>query len=494
MGRRIAISPTECTIVLLVVLALVQFATPVNAQPPMASAWVTQPVSLDGRMTTAEEWSDAIPVDLTFSNRLQPELRRHLSVRVWIKNDQRWIFLLASVKWPANDIDRRDRFRLYLYSGSTKVNGTIQDASEVYFDGSTYDGYGVLRLGQGWFYSDDDKMSPPGENNVKGAASYNGTHYWFELGKTLNTGDRYDFSLVPGQTYANAELNFRDISATSEEGNHNCPIILNLAPVLPSVGLTEPEHGAISGVSRVDFKAYILGHLSKVTLVVEAKDNDMKFNQERGLYESSLTLPDGVYKWRVNALGVLGNVSSIPERTLTVDTTKPVVTIRSPTSGEAIKKSEVLVSWEALDATSGIAKVDVKVDASDWIDVTGKTSHTVAWLGEGNHEVRVRATDRAGNIAEKVATFTFLPPPWYATYWYIPTGAVAAVAAIAAVMISRKRPPKPPTKPPDVKPARIEPLPKPPTRKQLLKELEELYRSGKITETAYRRLKKKYET
>jgi len=190
-------------------------------------------------------------------------------------------------------------------------------------------------------------------------------------------------------------------------------------------------------------------------------------------------------------LGVLGNATSMSERSLTVDTTKPAVTIRSPTSGEVVRKSEVLVSWEALDATSGIAKVEVKVDASDWVDVTGKTSYVPAWLVEGNHEVRVRVTDKAGNADEKVATFTFQPPPWYVTYWYVLGIPVAAVVGIAAIR-SRRRPPRLPVKPPEAKPLKI--VPRPPKREELLKELEELYRSRKITESSYRRLKKKYET
>lgn len=53
--------------------------------------------------------------------------------------------------------------------------------------------------------------------------------------------------------------------------------------------------------------------------------------------------------------------------------------------------------------------------------------------------------------------------------------------------------PKFPMKPPEVKPLGIEPQPKPATREQPLKELEELHRSGRIAETAYRRLKRKYE-
>ena len=147
--------------------------------------------------------------------------------------------------------------------------------------------------------------------------------------------------------------------------------------------------------------------------------------------------------------------------------------------------------WEALDATSGIAKVEVKIGTSDWTDVTGKTSYTATLVVEGSHEVKVRAIDRADNIAEEVRTLTTIPPPSYTINWYVPLARVAAVVAIAATMATCRRRP---VKPPEAKPPKIAPAPRSPTRKNLLKELNDLYKSGKISETAYRRLKKKYET
>jgi len=372
------------------------------------------------------------------------------------------------------------------------VPGAMADEFCVHFGGWTRDQYRVVKEDGTEDLYTDTQVSPPGENNVSGGASYDGTYYWFEFGKPLNTGDRYDLVLMPGQIYTNVRFLVLDASVLADADRiYQITSAMTLAPVLPSINSASPVHQMIMSVSQVDFSASVSGHLSKVTLLVE-REYEMKFNEKTGLYEASLTLADGTYKWRVNALGVLGNATTMPERSLTVDATKPAVTIRSPTSGEIVRKSEVLVSWEALDATSGIAKVEVKIDASDWIDVTGKTSYTALWVAEGNHEVRVRATDRAGNVAEQSITFSTSPPPWYATYWYVPLGAVAAVVAVAAVMKSRGRPPKPP-KPPEVKPLKIEPPPKPPTREELLKELEELYRSGRIAETAYRRLKKKYE-
>lgn len=489
MGRRTVALLARSVILLLAMLTGAQMTNHVNAQPPptISSGWMTQPVVVDGRMTTADEWSDAIAVDLTLSETYGQE-KRLISARVWIKNDLKHFCILMSVKWPTKDVDQRDTFQFFIRLG---YKG---DASEVNALGRTNDFYVVRITTQPGLEQDqsleDAKMSPPGKNNVEGGASYDGTRYWFELRKELNTGDPYDLVLVPGQRYYEAYLNMRGYTSG---GKYETKVMLQLAPVLPSIEIVKPEHEAITRVSQVNFTALALGHLNKVALVVE-KEHDMKFNEKTGLYESLLTLADGTYKWLVKAEGVLGNVTTIPERSLTVDATKPTIVILSPASGAVIEKSEVYVSWQCSDATSGIAFVELKVNALDWIDVTGKSSHTVTGLAEGNHEVRVRAIDKAGNVAEKIVTFTFLPPPWYVTYWYLPVISVATVVAIATIMISRRRPPKLPTKPPEVEPLRVEPPARPPTREELLKELEELYKSSRITETAYRRLKKKYET
>jgi len=311
MKRKVIALFTRLTLLVPAMLTCAQAMVPVRAQLSISSGWMTQPVILDGQITTATEWSDAVPVDLVLKN--TPGVT--IPGRIWIKNDLKWIYILAAVKWPANDIDGGDSFRFHIYDGPVSLpikSGTISDESGIQFSGWTIDKYDI----EGGDWRDDNQMSPPGQIDVRGGASYDGTQYWFEFGKPLNTGDRYDLVLVPGQTYSVVRLRFRD----------------NSDPNAPS-------------------------------------------------YDSYATL----------------------------------------------------------------------------------------YLASA------------------------LPSPWYATYWHIPIILVAVIVVIAAVTISRRRPPKLPTRPPEVKPFKIDRPPKPPTREHLLKELEELYRSGRIAETAYRRLKKKYE-
>ena len=56
--------------------------------------------------------------------------------------------------------------------------------------------------------------------------------------------------------------------------------------------------------------------------------------------------------------------------------------------------SEVTISASASDAVSGIASLDVKVDGGGWVSYGGPIT-----LGEGSHNVDLRAVDVAGNTA-----------------------------------------------------------------------------------------------
>ncbi|MBN1219629.1 MAG: hypothetical protein JXM69_11920 [Anaerolineae bacterium] len=49
-----------------------------------------------------------------------------------------------------------------------------------------------------WY--EDTQASPPGESNVAGAMSEDGTYVWFEFRKALNSGDDYDWSWRAGDT------------------------------------------------------------------------------------------------------------------------------------------------------------------------------------------------------------------------------------------------------------------------------------------------------
>jgi hypothetical protein len=173
--------------------ASVQMATSVVSQ------WLVNPVKLDGKITSVSEWSDTVSYDLTLvriygwpNRRIGPET---LTARFWFKNDATWLYLLVRVAWPASDIDVYDGAFIELFWGQYGPPWEHSDFSFVTFGGLKWDAYG---WDESRWYGDTD-ASPPGQNNVEGAGSYDGTYYWFEFRKTLNSGDGRDWSLASGQ-------------------------------------------------------------------------------------------------------------------------------------------------------------------------------------------------------------------------------------------------------------------------------------------------------
>jgi len=64
MKRKVIALFVRLTILVSVMLTCAQITVPVRAQPSVFGGWMTQPVTLDGQITTAKEWSEAVPVDL----------------------------------------------------------------------------------------------------------------------------------------------------------------------------------------------------------------------------------------------------------------------------------------------------------------------------------------------------------------------------------------------------------------------------------------------
>jgi hypothetical protein len=148
------------------------------------SPWLGTEIILDGKITTAQEWSDAVCLDLTMDQpRVGPAT---LSSRWWFKNDGQWLYLLVRVPTVASFGDTA--YIDYFWEHS--------DLGGIDLDGHSFDSYGYNDPN----WSDDILALPPGENNVKGGASGDTTYRWFEFKKALNSGDGYDWNWAPGQT------------------------------------------------------------------------------------------------------------------------------------------------------------------------------------------------------------------------------------------------------------------------------------------------------
>lgn len=145
---------------------------------------------------------------------------------------------------------------------------------------------------------------------------------------------------------------------------------------------------------------------------------------------------DGIHEVSVRATDVAGNVSEPAAISVRIDATAPVV--EAVASPAAPGTGPVTVRFDATDEGSGIALVESVVGSGDDVWATAPTAGLV--LDEpGEHLVRYRATDVAGNIsAEGSVTVSVVeapvdPEPGVATRVVLGASTVTAGGSLAVV-------------------------------------------------------------
>ena len=138
--------------------------------------------------------------------------------------------------------------------------------------------------------------------------------------------------------------------------------------------------------------------------------------------------------------------------TFVVDQTPPMLTLISPTNGVALTNPSVELRFTAVDATGGVARIEIVVDGAAPVVLGGDaSSYTIAGLADGTHTITIRAVDRAGNIQQSSITVhvdtAVLSPS--GPYGVAPLGGVGIVVVVAVLIAMlglrrRKRTPPPP--------------------------------------------------
>ena len=155
-------------------------------------------------------------------------------------------------------------------------------------------------------------------------------------------------------------------------------------------------------------------------------------------YAGPFTLSDGEHSIQFQATDSTGLSEPLRYLAVRVDTSPPVITALSvPTTSV---DSRVEVAWSASDATSGLMRFDLRVDAGSWQSVGLATIVTLT-LADGVHEIRVRALDFAGNFREASArvnvdtsVFSFDGP-----VHGLPTLLLVGVGVAVGLLVARSR-------------------------------------------------------
>lgn len=155
-------------------------------------------------------------------------------------------------------------------------------------------------------------------------------------------------------------------------------------------------------------------------------------------YAGPLVFSEGESLLEYHAIDGADNAEAIHSDRVSVDSRAPSITGLHAQGGGA-----VTIAWDAVDATSGLARFEVSVDHGPYTWVgTNRSMHVT--LEDGSHVVSLRAVDVAGNVATSEVRFDVgsgLASP--AVLALLSVGiAVAIVAGLLVFSIwrSRRRP------------------------------------------------------
>jgi len=144
----------------------------------------------------------------------------------------------------------------------------------------------------------------------------------------------------------------------------------------------------------------------------------LKESNKTAIVDASLswindTFPaEGHYLWNIECNDTIGNANfSSANRTFTVDTTNPSVTISYPTINEFIKGTILWVNGTASD-TNNVTNVDIIINDSKW--GTTKSGTYADWyfqntsaISDGTYTILITANDSAGNLNNtEIISFT----------------------------------------------------------------------------------------
>ena len=125
---------------------------------------------------------------------------------------------------------------------------------------------------------------------------------------------------------------------------------------------------------------------------------------DKGAWEPSTTLNEGVYSIDVQAQDYAGNISNT-STIISVDTTTPSIdlSLNGARGKNGWHTSNIHVSASANDATSGVGMLEIAFDGSAYADYNAPII-----FSDGKHTIQFKATDNAGNETETLTQEYFI--------------------------------------------------------------------------------------
>ncbi len=242
--------------------------------------------------------------------------------------------------------------------------------------------------------------------DVSGTATLTGDTWAFDVANPLSDGEyRIEVAATDHATNQGTTVGSVTIDATKPQLSVSSAVTNDNTPRLSGAA-----SDALSGVSEVTVSVSVAGTRDPVV------SGPATYNSGAGSwsYDVTQTLTDGVYTISAAATDQATNTETV-QGSLTVDTTKPALTVPTTTF---INDSTPSFTGTVSDSLSGVTGVTVSVYAADrsrragasgpaQVDGTGNWSFDVTTtLTDGEYTVQVDATDAAGNVQQQQANTT----------------------------------------------------------------------------------------
>ena len=135
----------------------------------------------------------------------------------------------------------------------------------------------------------------------------------------------------------------------------------------------------------------------------------------------------------------------LPHKVLTgikLDKAPPSITLTSsPANGSEVKSPSCTIGWTSTDTGSGIDHHEVRLDNGAWTEIGTANNYTFTALGDGRHELSVKAVDKAGTSRILLLSIvTNTNPPGWTQYIVLAGIALCAIAAGLLIHKLRKKP------------------------------------------------------
>lgn len=180
-----------------------------------------------------------------------------------------------------------------------------------------------------------------------------------------------------------------------EDGNYMIRALVDYEAAVPVI--TSPEDKAYTNKENVTVKGKASPGTT-VTLYNGDKEAGETKTAEDGTYEAGVSLSKGENKLTAAASTDSGTTDASSPVTVTLDQDKPELTLDNPKNGEKINKEAVTVKGTVSDDNLK----EVKVNGKKATVTDGSYSARIL-LENGSNEVKVTATDLAGNKTTKKA-------------------------------------------------------------------------------------------